>query len=220
MSTDELVERVRVLINEAENEGNISLLSVDTRSLDDSIKELLPQAVAFVQENKGRGAGRVNVRSIAAEDVSLEYDARGGARLQLPDDFVALVALRLNGWERSVNLLLPENSREAQWQYNSNTRGGCCRPAAIREQAPDGSRQAFLVPCSCSNTPQLECFVYEALFDAAKGLLNNDSAMADAVAYECAALLYTVFERADAAHLFHSLALAAYSGNSTRKDER
>ena len=55
IATDELVRRVRRLVNEAEDDAALSLISEDTRSIDAHIMRLLPQAVALAQRNKGNG---------------------------------------------------------------------------------------------------------------------------------------------------------------------
>ena len=44
-----LVEKVRVLLNEADGDSGVSLISDDTLLLDKHIKALLPEAVLFVQ---------------------------------------------------------------------------------------------------------------------------------------------------------------------------
>jgi hypothetical protein len=43
MTTDELVRRVRLLINEADEDETVSLISEDARSFDKNIKLLLPR---------------------------------------------------------------------------------------------------------------------------------------------------------------------------------
>ena len=45
IATEELVKRVRVLVNEVGDDVSVSLLSDDARSFDKSIEALLPQAV-------------------------------------------------------------------------------------------------------------------------------------------------------------------------------
>jgi hypothetical protein len=52
-------------------------------------------------------------------------------------------------------------------------------------------------------------FLYEAVFNPADGLYGADADMVTAIVYECAALLYTMFERYDAANSCHALAMAA-----------
>ena len=47
-----LKEKVRALLNEAQNNNNLSLITDDTLLLDRYISELLPEAVLFVQMNK------------------------------------------------------------------------------------------------------------------------------------------------------------------------
>ena len=63
ISTDDIVKRVRVLINEAEEDKSISLLTEDARCFDKSIRTLIPQAVSIIQGSKLPGK-RVNVRSV------------------------------------------------------------------------------------------------------------------------------------------------------------
>ncbi|MBQ5752198.1 MAG: hypothetical protein IIV89_05055, partial [Bacteroidaceae bacterium] len=77
------MKKVRLLVNESDDSSDVSLLSPDTRSLDDSIKELLPQAVAFVQRNKSSACRRVNTVSISTVQL-VEKDDSGGGRMLLP----------------------------------------------------------------------------------------------------------------------------------------
>jgi hypothetical protein len=72
--------------------------------------------------------------------------------------------------------------------------------------AVDGAKVLKLFPCNGDDSAVR--FVYEAEFDASEGLGMCDERMADAVAYVCAALLYNVFERYDAAKSFMSFAMA------------
>ena len=49
ITTADLVKKVRCLVNEAESDAEVSLITDDRRSLDDTVIALLPQAVALVQ---------------------------------------------------------------------------------------------------------------------------------------------------------------------------
>ena len=217
MSVDELLKRVRLVINEAEGDSDISLLSADTRRLDDSIKELLPRAVSFIQKNKGATAGRVNTKSITPSSLNVTDNGSGGGQMVLPADFVELVSLQLAGWLSPANRLCAHNSREAVWQQNTYTRAGSSKPVCIASFAPTGERYAVLFPLPDGNGARVRHFVYEALFDAADGLNGYDSGMDDAVVYACASLLYTMFERYDAASAMLSQALAACGGQSGKQ---
>ena len=84
IATDELVRRVRRLVNEAEEDASLSLVSEDTRSIDTHILRLLPQAVALAQRNKGKGVGCVNPRSVSPQDVVIADNGDGGGALSLP----------------------------------------------------------------------------------------------------------------------------------------
>ena len=215
MDCSELLRRVRVVINEAVNDDDVALLSVDTRSLDDSIMELLPRAVSLVQKN--RGSKRVNSRVVDIQASDIIPDGSGCGLLALPDDFVDLVSLHLTGWESPVCRLSAHNSREAIWQRNMYTRAGCCRPVCIEAFATNGARMAMLCPFPEGDDGAPVHFIYEAAFNAEDGLDGYDDGMPDAVVYACASLLYSVFERYDAANAMLSLALAACGGSVNGK---
>ena len=131
IATDELVRRVRRLVNEAEEDASLSLVSEDTRSIDTHILRLLPQAVALAQRNKGKGVGCVNPRSVSPQDVVIADNGDGGGALSLPADFVSLVSLQLNGWRRPCTVLHASGSAEALAQGNRYTRAGMCRPVCL-----------------------------------------------------------------------------------------
>ncbi len=214
MDCDELVKKVRLVINEAENDDDVSLLSVDTRMLDDSIVELLPRAVSFIQKNKGAGSGRVNTKALIPSALNIAIDDSGAGQLLLPDDFAGLVSLQLDGWHSPVFEVFPHNSREAVWQWNNHTRAGCCRPACVEGFTSGGDRCVLLFPRP--EDAKVKHFIYEAAFNAADGLNGYDDGMVDAVVYKCASLLYTMFERYDAANAMLALALAACNGQVSK----
>ena len=118
ISTDDIVKRVRILINEAEEEKSISLLTEDARSFDKSIRALIPQAVSIVQGNKKPGK-RVNVRSVVPSSAVIVDNGDGSGYIALPGDFVSLLILCISGWERPCSLLFPASSQQAAWQRNS-----------------------------------------------------------------------------------------------------
>lgn len=217
MGCDELLKKVRLVLNEAENDNDVSLLSVDTRQLDDSIMELLPRAVSYIQKSKGAGAGRVNTRSATPSEMNVTANETGGGEFVLPDDFVSLVSLQLDGWLSPVHRMFPYDSNEAAWQRNEYTRAGICKPVCVEAFTADGNRCAMVFPFSGNDVANVRHFVYEAAFDVAEGLNGYDDGMVDAVVYECASLLYTMFERYDAANAMLSLALAACGGQIGKK---
>lgn len=215
MDCSELIKKVRLVINEATDDSDVSLLSVDSLQFDDTIRELLPRAVSFIQKNKG--VGRVNARNVSPVAINVTADVSGGGLLQLPGDFVSLVSLQLKGWQSPVHHLHAHDSREAMWQQNGYTRAGCCRPVCVESLREQGGRCALLFPLPEGEGAEPLLFVYEAAFNADDGLEGYDEGMVDAVVYMCASLLYTMFERYDAANAMLSFALAASGGQIAKK---
>jgi hypothetical protein len=214
ITTEELVKRVRVLINEAEEDKTIELLSENTCSFDKSIRALLPQAVNIVQNNC-LGRKRVNTRAMKPNRLVIVFSGTDCGYIAVPADFVSLVSIKLDCWERGCTRLYPEFSPIALWQCNVNTRARRCRPVCVEELDETGNKIIGLYPLS--DGAKLEHFVYEASFDHLDGLDGYDNGMDDAVAYQCAALLYNVFEKYDAANLFMSLSVALYNGLPVKK---
>lgn len=210
----ELVRRVRVVINETADDEEVSLLSPDTRSLDKTILEMLPQAVAFIQHNKGNGAVHVNLRS--AKNLSISH-AFGGGIMVLPEDLEVLVSMKLEKWNSPVHTIHAIDSREAAWQQNEFTAAGYCRPVCVESFTPGGVRCALLYPFASDDSSTPEHFIYEGRFNASEGLESRGDSIVDAVVYMCASLVYTMFERHDSANSMLALALAACGGKSFKK---
>ena len=207
ITTDELVKKVRLLVNEPDNDATLNLLSEDTRSIDCTIKGLLGDAVLFVQQHKDRGA--VNPKGYEPATSSLTDNGDGTGEILLPADFVDLLQLQLEGWERACTQLFPALSPVALAQSNVNTRGGCSRPVCVEGVNADGCPVLRYYSLPAGTAPVVQSFVYEASFDEAKGLnIRPSNPLVQAVVYECAALLYNVFEKSAAANAFMALALS------------
>lgn len=204
ISVQELVKRVRRVVNEADNDPSISLITEDRRSLDTMIKELLPQAVTLVQKNSGKGY--VNVKTISPVTGSTFYYDGDKAVVAFPDDLVSLVAAKLSDWKVPSAKLHSATSATALRQVGYKTRATAARPVCVCGVRTNGERSVQFFPST--STSKLELFVYEALFDSETGLELCDTNMADAVVYACASLLYNVFERYDASKSMLSYAMA------------
>lgn len=204
ITTQELINKVRYLINETDADAGVSLITDDMRSINDTIIKLLPQAVAIVQ--KQSNGKYVNVKNILPSNITL-YDSNDGFKaILLPTDFANLVSIRLNSWKTPcVEISLPD-SVEVRYKFSGNASALSLRPVCVEEFSSSGERMLKLFPANSSD--RLNHFVYEAQFNAAYGLNTCDKRMADAVSYVCTALLYNVFERYDAAKIFMSFATA------------
>lgn len=206
ITTGELIKKVRCLINETEEDAEISVLTDKKRSFDDIIKELLPQAVALVQQNKGSKGGFVNVKSLTSLTGLIVDNGNGGGSMNLPADFVEMVFCRLTTWKRPCVTLYPACSPQANRQYNEAVRSGNLKPMCIEGVSTSGSRCIEFYPLNTGT--KIKEFFYEAVFNVDEGLNRSDSNMVDAVAYFCVSLIYNMFERYDAAKSFMSFALS------------
>lgn len=205
-----LAEKVRMLINEPNEDAVLSALSEDTRKLSDTINLLLCDAVLFVQQNKVSGV--LNPAVYAPGSSSIKNNGDGTGEIILPADFVSLIQLHINGWERPCTRVLDANSPVAMAQSNKNTRAGVCKPVCVASVNSKGQPVVCYYSLPIATTPVVKSFVYEALFDADKGLNSElSNPLVQAVVYQCAGLLYNVFERRDSANAFMSLAMSLCS---------
>ena len=209
ITAQELVRKVRFLINETENDSDVTLITDDLRSIDDTILELLPQAVSIVQ--KQSDGKYVNVKAILPENALLYDSSDGYKHLVLPSDFAVLVSIRLGSWKTSCVEISSSESAELMYKLGRGQSPLYLLPACIKDVTADGEKVLKLLPSKSSDT--LDHFVYEAQFNVSEGLNKCDDCMADAVSYVCASLLYNVFERYDAAKSFMAFATALCEEN-------
>lgn len=207
ITADFIIDKVRLLINETSGEEALTLLSEDTRSIDDTIAGLIADAVLFVQQNKSSGS--LNPKQyVVGKDAVTENDDGSGAIL-LPDDFVSLLSMQMKGWERPCTLLVAANTPVALAQSNLLTRGGCSKPVCVEGVSATGAPALFYYSLPAGASAVVEHFIYEAAYNKDAGINSAPSnPLLTAVAYECAALLYNVFENNAAANAFMALALS------------
>lgn len=206
ITTNELIKKVRCLINENEEDSEISILTDKKRSFNDIIKELLPQAVALVQQNKGSKGGFVNVKSLTSLTGLIIDNGDGSGSMNLPADFVEMVFCRLTTWKRPCVTLYPPRSPQADKQYNESIRSGSLKPVCVESISSSGARCVEFYPFHTGT--KVREFFYEARFNLNEGLNRSDENMTDAVVYFCVSLLYNMFERYEAAKSFMSFAIS------------
>lgn len=216
ITTDALKRKVRYLLNEAENDSDVTLIAADTRKIDDYIELLLPQAVLFVQKNS-RHCG-VNPKNATIDVEKITTAADGSGSFPLPDDFVRLVTVQMNGWKRPCNVLYPDDSPLALAQGNTYTRAGWCKPVVVQRFDADSNKILCYYSLPSGISPRVDSFVYEARYIPDEGLCGNDEALHDAVAYQCAALVFNLFDKHDSAAAM--LSIAASLCNSNKNNEK
>lgn len=215
-SAEELRLKVRQIINEMHDDSAVGLLADDTRSIDEHILALLPDAVLWIQKNKGWGG--VNVKS-GVDAATIKDNGDGTGRILLPEDFVDIVALQMEGWQRPCATLFPSGSAVAAAQLDKYTRAGVCRPVCVDAFNERGQRVACYYSLPPDKEPRLLTLLYEARYNPDEGLAGNDEALHKAVAYQCAAMLYNVFERRDCANSLMAIA-AAYCNNVQTNEKK
>ena len=203
-----LIDKVRALLNEVQSENSVSLITDDTLQLDRYITELLPEAVLFVQMNKKSGV--VNGKSYA--DFNFSICNGGYGVITLPEDYVRLVALKLDNWQHPCYNTSQPGSLADVAQTNRYTRAGRCSPVCVEVTSDEGVI-LNVYPVEEDSTPVVEYLLYEARYDGNKGLASKSDFLLQAVAYQCAGLVCNVFEKYDAANAFMGLAAALCNNN-------
>ena len=203
-----LVDKVRTLLNEVRGEGGVSLITDDTLLIDKYIGELLPEAVLFVQMNRTRGV--VNGKNFAGCKVALSSDGKGV--IALPEDYVRLVSLKLNFWRKPCFAASDVGSFDENAQQNKYLQAGRFSPVCVEVPSDEGM-QLDVYPVGEGSVPEVEYLIYEARYDADKGIATKNAFLVQAVAYQCAGLVCNVFEKYDAANAFFSLAGALCNNN-------
>ena len=97
ITTAELVKKVRRLVNEAESDAAVSVVTADYRSLDDCIVALLPQAVSLVQKMKSSTTEAVNVKILSPAVIGITDNGDGTGCMPLPNDYFGPVVVQLEG---------------------------------------------------------------------------------------------------------------------------
>lgn len=204
ITAEQLRQKVRRLLNEVEDDAGVTLLSDDTRSLDEHIEALMPDAVQFIQMNKGYGM--VNPKEGHVPQILINDNGDGTGNFVLPEDFVSLLSFKMNGWARPCTTLYPDSSQVALAQHNPYTRAGYSRPVCTEGLDPSGRRLLCFYSLPPGVLPVISQFVYEAAYNSSDGLSGNNATLHNAVAYQCAALLCNMFERRDNAGAFFRIA--------------
>lgn len=210
MTQQEIIDRVRALMNEIGADEEPSSLSEDSVRLGDYIAEAIPDAVSLVQKNVP--AGSVNPKAANVETLSLQSNGDGTGRLLLPDDYVRLRSLKLTGWRRVCTQASTTDSPLYLAQQNENTRAGKDKPVCIEQMDANGNRVLEYYSQNLTGVPVLEHFVYEARYNPNDGVRGKNPLFLSAICYICASLVYMMFENKASAEAMMSLAAESMKG--------
>lgn len=100
----------------------------------------------------------------------------GSGEIDLPDDFLKLARLRMEGWQRPVLAAIPEEHPAARRQYHPVTRGGTAKPVVLLTHG--GTRlRYFSVTEAQHRIAEGEYIAYTSLDDTYPERLAETTAM-------------------------------------------
>lgn len=191
MTEQEIISKVKAILNEIGEEETLSLLSEDTVKIEEYIKVVIPDAVSLVQMNSPVRC--VNKKNGVSSDATVISDSEGKCLIPVPDDFVSLIAIKLSNWKRTCIVAFDLNSEEYKQQCNSYTRVGSYKPVCIMGYNNSGNRVLMLY--SAKSDSKLEMFVYEAKYTLGTDLdIDQNEPVSQAICYMAASLVYSIFE--------------------------
>lgn len=197
MTFQEIINKVRVIMNEAGEEEELHLLSEDTVKLDLYIETVIPDAVNLILLLSP-------VNHINATGASLTIQNFDGIGvINLPPDFLKLVAVKLREWKRAVFMAYPLNSEEYKIQHNPVTRSGVNKPKCTLSYNAFGPT----IECFPSGTMEYFSYIKSASSSNNKGLDLIKETLHLAVCYMCARLVYDIFEMPQIAEKMKSIAM-------------
>lgn len=201
---------MRSIMNEIGEDTTVSLLDEDTIRLDDYIKSVIPEAVSMIVQVSDRC---VNPKSSTNPVVHANED--GSGMLELPDDFIKLIALQMQGWKRIVSMTYPLGGETHKQQCNMATRAGRSKPVAILSVDSQGKRVIEYYSLPKGEEHVVSMFVYEAAFNEDEGLnMDIGNSLFGALCYMCASLVYSIFENAGTAAEMQKVAINLIGGQN------
>ena len=182
---DEIISKVKAIMNEiGEEETNSSLLDEDTIKIDQYIESCIGDALAMIVL---KSAIPVNPKKGTSNPVN---NNDGTGYIVLPDDFLKLIAFKMEGWKRTVSEAFPLDSEKAKQQSNEYTRGGNNKPVCVLSYSPEGKKVLEYYSVTGSNHT-VSVFVYEASYEPSSGInMESSDAVFYALCYMAAGLVY------------------------------
>lgn len=199
---DEIISKVKAIMNEiGEEETNSSLLDEDTIKIDQYIESCIGDALAMIVL---KSAIPVNPKKGTSNPVN---NNDGTGYIVLPDDFLKLIAFKMEGWKRTVSEAFPLDSEKAKQQSNEYTRGGNNKPVCVLSYSPEGKKVLEYYSVTGSNHT-VSVFVYEASYEPSSGInMKSSDAVFYALCYMTAGLVYSIFENQATAEEMQKIAI-------------
>ena len=136
MTTEEYIEKLRVMLNEASENGleEISLIGTDAVNLSSIIENTYSQAWERLSQDDLEGKSV----DIAATPLAEEGQDSQVGYINLPADYHKLTYLKMKGWKIPVTTTYGRSSEIGIMQGYTFARGNSSRPIAIVESSKNG----------------------------------------------------------------------------------
>lgn len=204
VTENEIVSKVKAIMNEIGEDTNSSLLDEDTIKIDEYIKSCIGDALSLIILNSGIKG--INPKKNTETKPSKNDD--GSGYIILPDDFVKLLAFRMDGWKRTVSVAFPLDSEEAKRQANIYTRGGENKPVCILSYSQEGKKTLEYYSVADGKEHTVSLFVYEASYNSETGVnIESSDPLFYALCYMTASLVYSIFENPNTAKEMQTIAV-------------
>ena len=186
MKHHEIVNKVKSILNE---HGEVDVLSIgdDRVQLENYIAVAIPDAVVMLA-SKGYAVNKADFNGVNSEGISV------------PKDFISLIAVRLEGWKKTVTQLTEVGSVEYVMAMNEYTKPGVNTPVCYKEND-------VIICLPYKEDSSLGVSLYNAKYNPYKKNeetgemvvdesyeLNAEPKEATAVCYMAAALVLGMFE--------------------------
>lgn len=187
----EMVRDIKKVINEAGDEEEVLLITEDKVNLDLYIEEALSSSVLFFQRNMP--ATTINMKAALSGE-------RAGAEgmdchvIDVPEDYVRLVRLKMKSWRRACVTTFPVGGEEWKRQQNPHTRAKLWKPVCIEDVNNKGKRVLRCYGVGYQDGGTIDDFVYEAKFNVEEGLNVTDENLYKAILYKAASLVYAIYQ--------------------------
>jgi len=172
MSEDEIIKKVRDILNEHGGDDDISI-ATDRVLLEDYIKSAIPDAVVMLAQ-KGYA---VNKKEVSVSDPGDERAA---------GEFISLIGAASNGWNKWVTKLTAMDSPEFVMSQNPFTKPGPNTPIVWWD---DAIGELFAMPWL---DDQRVIFIFNKKYIAGEGI-DAEPKEATAVCYMTAAIVLGMF---------------------------
>lgn len=131
---NELIREVRIALDENAVQTEYMEENADNLELDDIIRAKLPEAVRDVTE-------AASVELLEPVVMTTEVATTdGGGTLTVPEDFLRIVSLKMEGWNRSVTTIAGEGSDIDLMQRNRYSRGTAMKPVCVMSHDASGNK--------------------------------------------------------------------------------